>query len=131
MQNKESFYGMTWSPTGTNSQYFSVMLASSNCGGFYIELLSDTATGIDVSVFHEIKEQRFDFTNFSRPQMDFHPLKVSRATTKVPEMISFYTQIIEGTEVKHEVVNGVEIGMVKLRWAPDMLMQFVDRPPKV
>jgi len=123
-KNKVTYYGMTWNDDG--SDYYSVMTAP--CGGYYIEFLSEKATGIESSTFHKTEENRFDFKNFSHPEMDFRPIKVSRATTKMDEMIHFYTKIIEGSLIRNVTVDGVHIAWVKLNYAQDMVLQFVNRP---
>jgi len=126
--NSVPHYAMTWS-IGEYHNYYSVMVTA--CGGFYIEFLSQRASGVDASKFHSVKETRFDFTNFSQPEplREYGPIIVSRATTKIDEMIAFYTEIVEGTVTKRETVDGVEIAQVQLQNAPDMVMQFVNRPP--
>lgn len=48
--------------------YYSVMTVA--CRGYFIEFLSEKATGFNVSTFHESKEIRFDFANFSRPDRE-------------------------------------------------------------
>jgi len=120
-------HAMTWSIGGTN--YYSVMTMA--CGGFYIEFLSQRASGVDANKFHFTNETRFDFSNFTQPTplREYGPIKVSRATTKMDAMIDFYTEIVEGSVTKRESVDGVDIAQVTLQNAPDMVMQFVNRPP--
>jgi len=118
-------YAMTWS-VNNGPDYYSVMVQA--CGGFYIEFLSDRADGIEPNKFHKAKESRFDFSNFSRPSRDYQPIKVSRATTKIDAMISFFTETIGGSLIKNETVNGVQIARIKMNDA-DIDMQFVNRPP--
>lgn len=53
---------------------------------------------------------------------------MSRATTKIDEMIDFYTNTIEGELTRNVTVDGVDIAWVRLNHAPQMLLQFVNRP---
>jgi len=118
-------YAMTWKEAGKS--YYSVMTVP--CSGYYIEFLSTKAGGIDSGKFHETKEVRYAFGNFTHPTRDYHPIKVSRATTKVDEMVSFYTDIIGGKLLSNVTVDGVNIAWVQLTDAPTLLLQFVNRPP--
>ena len=43
-------------------------------------------------------------------------------------MIDFYTKVIEGELIRNVTVDGVNIAWVRLRAAPKMLLQFVNRP---
>lgn len=126
--------------------YYSVMTVP--CSGFYIEFLSEKATGIPASQFHETNEIRYDFANYSHPEQQFKPIKgmlaclildfelslcvnlhsVSRATTKIDEMINFYTNVIGGTLERNVTEDGVHIAWVLLNGAPKVLLQFVNRP---
>ena len=65
------YYAMTWTE-GSNS-YYSLMTVP--CDGFYIEFLSEKATGIDDSKFNKVNEIRFDFGNFSHSETDFNAVK--------------------------------------------------------
>jgi len=127
-KNSVPFYGMTWhhEDRRINTSYYSVMTAA--CNGYYVEFLSEKATGIEKAKFHETEEIRFDFADFNRPERDFHPIKVSRATTKMEEMIDFYTKVVKGEVIKNETTNGVEIAWLKLVSAPNMMIHFVNRP---
>jgi len=129
-RNKVPHYGLTWQHADrrSNTSFYSVMVAPEGCGGFYIEFLSERASGVEMSKFHKTNEVRFDFGNYSRPTSDFHPIKVSRATTKMEEMIDFYTKVIRGQVIKRETVDGVDIAWLKLDSAPNMMIHFVNRP---
>ena len=70
-KDKAPHYAMTW--TEGRDSYYSVMTVP--CGGFYIEFLSEKATGIADSKFHKTKEIRFAFGNFSHPEMEYRPIK--------------------------------------------------------
>jgi hypothetical protein len=80
--------------TSAEKTYYSVMTMA--CGGYYIELISEKATDVEKSKFHETKEERFDFTDFKKPSKEPYPIKVSRATTHITEMIHFYTEVVKG-----------------------------------
>ena len=84
-RNSIPFYGMTWQQRDgerrVNTSYYSVMTVP--CSGYYVEFLGEKATGISESKFHKTDEVRFDFADFNRPERNFHPIKVSRATTKM------------------------------------------------
>jgi hypothetical protein len=111
--------------TSAEKTYYSVMTMA--CGGYYIELISEKATDVEKSKFHETKEERFDFTDFKKPSKEPYPIKVSRATTHITEMIHFYTEVVKGKLLDKKTVDGVEIARVKLAEA-DVILHFVDRP---
>jgi hypothetical protein len=111
--------------TSNGETYYSVMTMP--CGGYYIELISEKATDIEKSKFHETKEERFDFTDFTKPSKEPYPIKVSRATTHIDEMVNFYTEVIKGKLLDKKEVDGTTIARVKLNSA-DVILHFVDRP---
>jgi len=128
-RNGQPFYAMKWydGERRENTTYYSVITAA--CSGYFIEFLSESATGIERSKFHEIDEVRFDFANFDRPERNFHPIKVSRATTKIEEMIDFYTEVFKGKLLKNgTTADGVEYAWVQLDNAPKMAIHFINRP---
>lgn len=65
-KDKIMYYGMTWKEV--DKSYYSVMTMA--CGGFYVELLSHKATGIESHKFHETKEIRYSFSQFSHPSQE-------------------------------------------------------------
>ena len=60
-------------------------------------------------------------------------MTVSRATSKIEEMIHFYTDIIGGKLTHNVTVDGVHIAWVAINNGvldnEGMVVQFVDRPP--
>lgn len=107
--------------------YYSVMMQA--CGGYYIEKLSDTATGTEKSSFVKVDEPRYDFTNWSKPSTDVDTvIKVSRATSQIEAMTNFYTKVIEGTvELTKTTNDGTKFVIIKLKNA-DARIHLVDRP---
>jgi hypothetical protein len=97
------------------------------CDGYYIELYSEKATGISESQFHHTNETRFDFTDFEKPETEPYPIKVSRATSYVDDMVKFYTKVVSGKHLKTTEVGDVKIATVKPKHA-DVVLHFVKRP---
>ena len=91
-------------------------------------MISDEASGYDKTLFTETSEVRFDFKGFKKPSISPYVIKVSRATTHIDEMIDFYTNVISGSLLSRDVVDGVEVARVKLTNAPAVI-HFVKRSP--
>jgi len=122
-KSSQNFYAMMFK--SNEETYYSMITQA--CNGYYIEFISDKATGVEKSKFHETKEVRFDFTSFSKPTKSPYPIKASRATTHIDEMVNFYTEVIKGELLGKDTVDGVETARVKLNNA-DVILHFVNRP---
>jgi hypothetical protein len=110
------------------SSFYTVLVQA--CDGFYVEIMSEIVSQHDTADFIKMDEPRlhhdkelWQLDSTSKDKV----VKVSRATTKISEMISFYTQTIGGEVIEHKHKNGVEYAIVKLTHA-DAQLVFVNRP---
>ena len=106
----------------------SYTLMAQACPAYFVEILSDNAPSAhDTSDWTVTDELRFDWTDFESSSTD-KVVKVSRATTMLNEMVSFYTETIGGTVTKRSTSNsGTQTVIVKLTHA-DAQLHFVNRP---
>lgn len=107
--------------------YYSVM--SEACPGFFVEFISTSDENLNTQDFTLVEETRVDFSLVSDDNSsEDKVVKVSRATTKIEEMIEFYTKTVEGELVsKITEKDGSVRAIVKLNHAEAQL-QFVNRP---
>lgn len=130
--NQNGRYGqminMSWKGNKmySDSTFYSVMFEA--CPGYFVELITSSSSGINKSVFILVDEPRLDFTRWQEPDTTMDSVvKVSRATTKIDEMVDFYTNIIGGTLIQKDTYDGTKWAIVKLDHATAHL-HFVDRP---
>lgn len=111
-----------------HNTYYSVMIEA--CAGYFIELITDSTSGLNLPDYKYVDEPRLDFTSWSTPATTYDSVvKVSRATTKLDEMIEFYTVVVGGSIVMTETLDdGTEWVVVTLDEADDTQIHFVNRP---
>jgi len=93
--NKISNLKFTW--IWNNEEYYSILAEA--CPGFFVELIStvSAATGLDATNFKKVSEPRIDVTTDFSSYTSDTIVKVSRATTRIDEMIDFYTNVLGGS----------------------------------
>lgn len=114
----------TWQQS--EGTYYAVVAEA--CPGYFVEIFSDVDPGLDQDSFTVMNEHRIDadllaeFTDSSESVV-----KVSRATTKIDEMVSFYTDIVGGELVSNKTEkDGTILAIVKL-WHAETQLHFVKR----
>lgn len=74
--------------------YYSILAQA--CPGYFVELIGDQDMTMNAEEFALIDEPRMIFPNGSPNYDSDTVIKVSRATTRIDEMIDFYTNVIGG-----------------------------------
>lgn len=110
-----------------DSTFYSVMAEA--CPGYFVEFISDSTHGLTKSDFKFVDEPRLDFNKWKVPSTSSDTVvKVSRATTKIDEMLDFYVDAIGGETLSQTTTDdGVKWAIVKLDHA-DAQLHFVNRP---
>lgn len=110
--------------------YYSVVAQA--CDAYFVEILSENAPSRhDTTHYKVVEEPRVHIDEDVWGPFDASSgdsvFKVSRATTKIDEMVSFYTETIGGSVTKRGVTTkGVEYAIVKLDHA-DAQLHFIKR----
>lgn len=88
---------MSFQGDGSHSDttYYSIFAQA--CPGYFVEFISDESSKLNKEEFTKVDEPRLDFTNWKPSYFRPKIAKVSRATTKIKEMVHFYTEVIGGT----------------------------------
>jgi len=104
--------------------YYSVLTQA--CPGFFVELISDASESMNTEEFKFVDEPRLTIDSPSYTVDTV--VKVSRATTRIDEMIDFYCDVIGGAlQTRATTADGTEWAIVKMDSA-DALLHFVNRP---
>lgn len=106
--------------------YYSILAQA--CTGFFVELIGDQDVTMNAEEFKFVNEPRMIFPQGSPSYSVDTVIKVSRATTRIDEMVDFYTNVIGGTTIHPKTTtDGIEWAVVKLTYA-DAHLHFVNRP---
>lgn len=107
--------------------YYSILTQA--CPGYFVELISDSQGELGAEHFNLVSEPRAVFPQGSPSYTSDTVIKVSRATTRIDEMIDFYVNVIGGSTVQPKTTaeDGTEWAVVKLTYA-DAHLHFVNRP---
>lgn len=123
-KNGNKYIKLTWEQN--HQTYYSVV--GEACPGFFFELISDVSQGLTLEEHTFVNEPRLDTTTLQASYDVDTVVKVSRATTRIDEMIDFYTNVIGGSQIsKTELDDGTIWAIVKLDHA-DAELHFVNRP---
>lgn len=85
--------------------YYSVLVQA--CKAYFVEILSESASAHDDTLFTKVDEPRYDHDDafWADSTTELAVVKVSRATTKIDKMVSFYTQTIGGSVQKRGITE--------------------------
>lgn len=115
----------TW--TWNHEEYYSILTEA--CPGFFVELISakSAAPMFDSIHFRKVEEPRLLLSENIVTASGDSVVKVSRATTRIDEMIDFYETLGGSLQSKEELDDGTIWAIVKMDNAAAEL-HFVNRP---
>lgn len=88
---------LTFSFKYNEKTYYSILAQA--CPGYFVELIGDHNEELNSEEFTFVDEPRMIFADGAPTYDSDTVIKVSRATTRIDEMIDFYTNVIGGSTV--------------------------------